>query len=187
MKGTTIPPLLQSHRLILRSVRQSDLPQVHLVRSDPDIARLMGFTPHTKMERSRIYLQSMLNGMDAGEWLFWALTLPGQDRYLGSIVLWNYQVERNEAELGYSLLPEHQRRGYMSEALPVVMDYAYTDLQIDTLHAFTGRGNLPSRFLLEKLNFLYCADVGEEMPNGQIMELADYVMTKEDFYARETS
>jgi len=163
-------------------MRPEDFPEVHQMRSDPDIARFMGFTPYTEVDKTINYINSMLNGMDAGEWLFWSITRKGEDRFIGSIVLWNYRSRHNDAELGYSLLPSHQRHGYMSEALPLVMDYAYSALKLDNLHALTGTDNFPSRFLLEKLAFFYIADVSEEMPNGKVMNMVDYIMSKEDFY-----
>jgi len=187
MKGTLIAPVLRSTRLVLRAMDFGDLSEVHRLRSDKGIARNMGFTAHENLERTRSYMQSMLNGEDADEWLFWVLTREKEDRFMGSIVLWNYREEHNDAELGYSLLPEQQGRGYMREALPVVMEFAYDALQIATLQVFTGQDNRPSRRLLEHLHFYYAANATEEMPNGKTMYLANYTMTKEEYYARKTA
>lgn len=65
----------------------------------------------------------------------------------------NIDLKNKYAEVGYELLPNFQGKGFMSEALNSIIDFAFTNLKIETIEAFTNYQNARSRKLLEKLNF----------------------------------
>lgn len=69
---------------------------------------------------------------------------------IGSICLWNFSNNLKTAEVGYSLYPEFQNKGIMSEALKSVIDYGFNELKLDKIEAFTHSKNEPSKKLLEK-------------------------------------
>ncbi|HEY9362570.1 MAG TPA: GNAT family protein, partial [Chitinophagaceae bacterium] len=55
---------------------------------------------------------------------------------------------------GYSLLPDHQRKGIMQEALKAVLDFGFNVLQLHSLEANASPENEASLKLLEKNNFI---------------------------------
>jgi ribosomal-protein-alanine N-acetyltransferase len=57
------------------------------------------------------------------------------------------------ASLGYYVNAEYARRGYMSEALALVLDYAFTTLQLHRLEANIQPHNEASRALVQRLGF----------------------------------
>ena len=119
--------------------------------------------------------------MDAGEWLVWAITKDKSPDYIGSIVLWNYNSDQNKAELGYSLLATEQRRGYMQEALRVIIHYSFIGLNLECLEAFTSVDNSPSLRLLQVLNFTREGEVLETLPSGIRMNLASHKLLRGDY------
>jgi ribosomal-protein-alanine N-acetyltransferase len=56
-------------------------------------------------------------------------------------------------EIGYSLLPEFQRRGYATEMMSAIVDWIVGDPRVTRVTAETATQNLPSRRLLERLSF----------------------------------
>ncbi|HEX4047037.1 MAG TPA: GNAT family N-acetyltransferase [Elusimicrobiota bacterium] len=60
-------------------------------------------------------------------------------------------------EVGYSLLPEFQRKGYASEAVAALLDWAFAHSEVDRVLARTLPGLAPSIRLLERAGF---ANVG---------------------------
>ena len=57
------------------------------------------------------------------------------------------------ASLGYWIGEPHARQGYMSAALPLVLDFAFGRLHLHRVEAACLPTNVPSRALLEKIGF----------------------------------
>ena len=57
------------------------------------------------------------------------------------------------AEVGYSVLPAFQRRGYGLEMMAAVVDWIRNDPRVREIVAETAADNLPSRGLLARLGF----------------------------------
>lgn len=71
----------------------------------------------------------------------------------GAICLKDIDKASKYAEVGYELLPHFQGKGIMTSALRKVIDFAFTELGLEIIEAFTHAENLPSRKLLESFNF----------------------------------
>jgi RimJ/RimL family protein N-acetyltransferase len=56
-------------------------------------------------------------------------------------------------EIGYSVLPGYQRRGYALEMMTAVIDRIASDTRVREITAETDSGNVASRRLLERLGF----------------------------------
>ena len=67
--------------------------------------------------------------------------------------LWNFSENLEKAELGYELNKAHQRKGYMGEAVKVVIAFAFNNLKIKNLEAYTHIDNAGSISLLRKNSF----------------------------------
>jgi ribosomal-protein-alanine N-acetyltransferase len=77
-----------------------------------------------------------------------------EDVLLGGIGLSN--VRRGVAEtasLGYWIGEPYARQGYMSAALPLVLDFAFGRLRLHRVEAACLPTNIPSRALLKKVGF----------------------------------
>lgn len=57
------------------------------------------------------------------------------------------------ASLGYWVGEAHARQGYMSAALPLVLDFAFEQLRLHRVEAACLPTNIPSRGLLAKIGF----------------------------------
>ena len=88
----------------------------------------------------------------------------GQQEILGCISLWNFSKDREIVEVGYELSQHMQSKGLMTEALEVVTDFAFDDLRVNCVEAFTHRDNIASRKLLEK-NLFQLAEDREDKSN----------------------
>jgi RimJ/RimL family protein N-acetyltransferase len=56
-------------------------------------------------------------------------------------------------ELGYSVAPEHQRRGYATEIVTLLVAHARADARVRTLQAHTTAANVASVRVLERTGF----------------------------------
>jgi len=104
--------------------------------------------------------------------MYWAITLKGKTRLIGTICLWNFTEENSVAEVGYDLNPEFQKKGIMSEALKAVVSYGFQKLEFSRIEAFTQIENESSKLLLIKNKFkLHPTRIDEGFPENIIFEL----------------
>ncbi len=62
--------------------------------------------------------------------------------------------EAGVVEIGYSLMPEFQGKGYATEMMAAIVDWIARDPRVERIVAETDAGNEPSRRLLGRLGFV---------------------------------
>lgn len=72
---------------------------------------------------------------------------------IGMIDLFDFNPQHKRVGIGLLILPEHQKNGYASEALEMVIDYAFSYLDVHQIYANITSNNLKSIALFEKNNF----------------------------------
>ncbi len=85
--------------------------------------------------------------------VYWAITLNGTDKLIGTICLFDFQDDNLKAEIGYELLPDFQGKGIMQEVTAKIVDFGLHYLGLKSIEAFTHSENQSSTRLLQKLNF----------------------------------
>ncbi len=140
-------PVLETERLTLRAPRLADAKTVAMLASDRRIAENTARIPHPyKMEDA----EGFITGANkAGGECVYLIT-----KHNGAVVGACGIVTQDDApELGYWLGVEYWGKGYATEALHALVDYAFTDLAHDALHAGARVTNPASRRVLEKCGF----------------------------------
>ena len=143
---------MKSERLILRSLKLKDADDVQQLRSDARVNKFLQ-RPHTiNVKQAKEFIKLIQNNVANGKSLYWAIT--HNQEFIGTICLWNLDIENDIAELGYELKFEAQGKGFMSEAVKAVIDFAFKKMCVKTITAFPKQGNFKSIQLLKKNNFV---------------------------------
>ena len=101
--------------------------------------------------RLRQYASEWRDGTGYSFFIF----LTREERLLGGISLANVrQGVSQSGSLGYWMGKAHANQGYMSEALPKVLEYAFETLRLHRIEAACLPENGPSRSLLAKSGFV---------------------------------
>jgi RimJ/RimL family protein N-acetyltransferase len=142
---------LESERLILRRFDDSDLMPFLAYRNDPEVARYQAWESCTEHEASAMIdeLKSLQPGTP-GEWFQFAIELKETAALIGDCAL-KVEQDGRQAEIGFTLAREHWGKGYASEAVSRLLDYAFGNLGLHRVVAITDRENEPSIALLERL------------------------------------
>lgn len=72
---------------------------------------------------------------------------------VGMIDLFNFNPQHQRVGIGILITSENQNKGYGSEALEMIIDYAFTYLNVHQIFANITSDNINSIRLFEKLNF----------------------------------
>ena len=140
-------PVLETKRLALRAPCLEDAKTVTVLANDRRIAENVARIPHPyKMSDA----ESFIGGANKGDGEAVFLITLRDETIVGACGI----VPREQAaELGYWLGVPYWGKGYATEALHAVIDYAFTDLGHAALQAGARVTNPASRRVLEKCGF----------------------------------
>ena len=140
-------PVLETKRLCLRAPRLGDAKTVATLANDRRIAENTARIPHPyKMSDAEGFIAGANKA--GGEAVF-LITLR-DETIVGAC---GVVLQEETPELGYWLGLPFWGKGYATEALHAVIDYAFTDLEHEALQAGARVTNPASRRVLEKCGF----------------------------------
>src|SRR5262249_32940887 len=143
---------LTSGRLVLRRVCAHDIPALVRYRADPEVARFQSWENFSAEDGERFYDWVRTQHPDIpGEWFQVAVALRDGDVLIGDCGLHALADPADEVEIGFTLAPEHQGRGYASEAVACLLDYVFGRLGKSGATAITDVRNARSIAVLERL------------------------------------
>jgi [ribosomal protein S5]-alanine N-acetyltransferase len=146
-------PVLKTERLTLRQLRSTDDNEIFALRSNDNVNKYLGRKPSKSIDDARTFIQTINQNIQKNNSIYWAITLNGTDKLIGTICLFNFSDDNSKAEIGYELLPDFQGKGIMQEAISKVIDFGFQHIGLASIEAYTHSENQSSTRLLEKLNF----------------------------------
>ena len=93
-------PQLKTNRLLLRRLQMPDAKEIYILRADDRVNQFIDRPRALNIEDAFQYIEKIDNGVNAGEWVYWAIQLRGKSRVIGTICLWNFAHGDDKAELG---------------------------------------------------------------------------------------
>lgn len=141
---------LHTSKVKLRAPEKSDVANLYYLRSHPLVKKFIERELPKNISDVEKFIE--LRNADPNPFYFIIETLPSNE-FAGTICLWNINQENTYAEVGYELLPDFQGKGIMTSALREIIRFAFKELNIETIEAFTHSENHASRKLLEKFGF----------------------------------
>lgn len=144
---------LRGKHIYLRAIEPDDLDFLYELENNPDLWELSG----TLAPYSRHVLKQYLDNAhkDIFEVKQLRLCICGMDhKLLGLIDLFDFDLKNKRAGVGIVVLESDNRdRGFGSEALTLVCDYAFKTLDLRQLYAHVGEQNMSSIHVFTKLGF----------------------------------
>jgi ribosomal-protein-alanine N-acetyltransferase len=84
-------------------------------------------------------------------WLLWIIVSRTENRVLGDAGFKGRPDKNGVAEIGYTILPEYRRKGYMQEAAQALVDWAFRQPHVKKLIAECDITNIASMKVLQKI------------------------------------
>src|SRR5262245_15746490 len=137
MSQTTLRNL-ESSRIILRQLVAADLPSFLAYRNDPEVAKYQSWESVSEREAQPfIEEQESLQPGVPGQWFQFAIELKETKQLIGDCALKVNEHDPRQAEIGFTLSREHQRKGFASEAVSCLLDGAFVHLELHRIVAIT--------------------------------------------------
>jgi RimJ/RimL family protein N-acetyltransferase len=145
---------LETARLILRTPRFDDAPEMARLANDQAVALMTGRLPFPYSEADALaFVHYQAEARLAGKELAFAIECKESGLFMGCI---GFRLPKPEnAEIGYWLGKRHWGQGYATEAARALIDHGFASLPIATVIGECRVINEASRRVMEKCGLRY--------------------------------
>lgn len=147
---------LETERLIFRQWDISDYEQFTKFYSDEKNARFVGGVKNA--EEAYRLMATYIGHYELNGYSYLAVTEKASKNLIGTVGLWNSKPWP-EPELGYWILPEHQGKGFATEAGLAVKKFALDTLKLESLVSYIDPSNEASIQLALRLGAKYDSEI----------------------------
>jgi len=145
-------PVLNTERLILRSLTAEDEADVFALYSNPEVTRLCDVVTLANPSQARAVLQTFQSEFERDSGVRWAITERGAPGLIGLCGV-GWHRHNFSALLSYDLNQHCWNRGIMTEAVRAVVAYTFADAGMNRITATTVVDNPASRQVLRHVGF----------------------------------
>jgi len=147
-------PTIRSARLVLRPYVDTDADDVQRLAGDPRVADTTLTIPHPYPDGvAEMWIATHEAAWLSGRGAVFAVTQVDDGRLLGTVGL-TIRPEQRSAELGYWIGLPFWGRGYCTEAARAIVDFGFTVLSIDRIHAHHFERNPASGRVMQKVGMV---------------------------------
>jgi ribosomal-protein-alanine N-acetyltransferase len=144
-------PTLNTTRLNLIEINESHLDDLFEIFSDEETMKFYDIWPHQDKEKTLLHNQSYQKRFADWTGVRWGVSL--NNKLIGTIgFVWD--TKRHCANLGYDLNKAYWGKGIVTEAIKVVLKYAFEVQKIHRVEAQTDPQNFASQKVLLKNGFV---------------------------------
>lgn len=143
-----------TQRLTLRQFEARDLNAFAAYRALPEVAAYQSWTDYSRADADHFFeQQQQLTFTQPGTWFQIAIARKDDDQLIGDCVVHFLADDQQQAEIGFTLAPGHQGKGYAAEAIAALLELLFTELKLHRVFAITDVLNAGSVALLERTGF----------------------------------
>ena len=133
-------------------------------------------------EDALVHFKTIDENIENNKGINWAITLKGNPKLIGIIGHYRIQPENHRCEIGYMILPQYNEQGIVSEAIKMILEYGFNDLQMHSIEAVIDPENKASERVLQKNGFVKEAHILEnELWEGKFWDSVIYSILKRNF------
>ncbi len=143
------PEIFETSRLILRPPRQSDVEAMMSgYANNVNVTRYLVWQPHSSMRETREFVARCAEGWRTGAEFAWAIALRETNEFIGMAGL---RMLGFKADIGYALAEKFWGRGFATEAVKAIVEWALQQPGIYRVWALVDVDNPASARVLEKV------------------------------------
>lgn len=177
-------PELNTQRLLLRPFLLRDAADVQRLAGDRRIADTTQNVPYPYEDgAAECWISGQAQEFAAGNSVTSAIVLQASGGLVGAIAL-RINRDCDHAELGYWIGYPYWGQGYCTEAGQAVIDYAFTELGMNRLHATHFSRNPASGRVMQKLGMVREGMLRQHVKKwGQYEDVVEYGLLRDEWLA----
>ncbi len=147
--------ILESERLILRKIRMSDAEDMYDYSRRPETSKYLLWSPHESISVTAETLKFILNEYETDRFHDFAVILKTNGKMIGTAGFTSVDEKNACAEIGYVLNPDYHGQGIATEAVALLLNFAFCEVGFNRIEAKFLSENLPSRRVMEKCDMTF--------------------------------
>lgn len=144
---------LKGEKVYFRALSTDDVHAIHSYACDPDVSRFIGWKLMNTLDETREFIELMIKREEAGTHYYASIVEKTTNAVIGTVMIFNFDQEANKAEIGYVFHKDSWGKGYGSESLALMSEFAFETLKLHKLFAYVVDANVGSARILEKDQF----------------------------------
>jgi RimJ/RimL family protein N-acetyltransferase len=178
---------IRLERVVLRPFVASDLAAIMDLESRPDVVRYLMWPVMDRAAAERMLArrldQTAIDGDDTA--IVLAMTVPPSDRMVGEFMLRLSSVEHRQGQIGWTLHPDVQGRGYATEAARELLRLGFDELGLHRISADADPRNGASLRIMERLGMRREADFVDNLfVKGEWVGETHYAILEDEWRAQ---
>lgn len=175
-------PVFNTKRLRLKMLSVSDVKAMYEIKSDAVLTARYGREPHKTVNDTMKWMDLVIRSYEQRTALTWGIYMGENQQSIGSVALWNIELESFKAELGYELHRNYWGKGIMTEAIEVILRWVFQETEFNRVEACPMTDNQNSVNLLRKLGFVYEGKLRERIYfGGKFVDQLYFSFLRSDF------
>ncbi|MEK5394921.1 GNAT family N-acetyltransferase [Paenibacillus sp. FSL K6-2859] len=156
-------------------MKVSDSPSLFKIWSDPEVTKFMNIDSFTDENQAKDMIKLLDEFSLDNKAIRFSIIEMKSNEIIGSCGFNSLDFENEKAEIGYDIARAFWGRGYASEAISALLDYAFSTLKLNRIEAKVEPENVNSVKVLQKLNFMFEGTLRRyERVNGKFIDLNMY-------------
>ncbi|PGM53293.1 GNAT family protein [Bacillus sp. AFS053548] len=173
---------IETSRLKLRRFKDEDVSNFYKYRSNPDVAIYQGWENYTYEQAINFIEKQKSAEMNLPDsWVQVAIENKMNGQLIGDIGVHTLLDPANQVEVGFTLEPLYQNKGYAFEALHRIVDYLFNELNKEKINAIADEQNSSSIKLLRKLGFQQIKIIENSYFKNQYVTEIMFELSKNDW------
>lgn len=180
----------ETPRLLLREIAEADIPAIHELHSLPetDQYNTMGIPVALQVTRDLVYAWLQMQAATPRTSYIFAVVLKETQQLAGLFGMTLSVPKKKSAEVWYKLHKDHWRRGFASESLECMLQFAFETLALHRIVAGCAVENIASIRVMEKAGMLREGHCRKALPiRGQWVDNYEYALLEEDYFERKSN
>ena len=175
-------PLLESERLLFRKLTDADAPEILALRGKPETMRFIPRPLLTDIGSALAHIKTINDKIEENLDINWAVTEKDNDKCIGIMGFYRTEPEHFRTEIGYIILPQYWGKGYVTEAVQTLLDFAFNSLNLHSVGAVIDSRHKASERVLQKNGFTKEAHFVENFYyNNEFTDTVIYSLLKRNF------
>jgi [ribosomal protein S5]-alanine N-acetyltransferase len=142
--------ILDTTRLTLRPLSESDLDAVHAYSSDPKVCEFIEWGPNTLLDTKEFLRRSIRLAKQTPRLNYdFAIVLKGSGENIGNVGLFMHDTRCLQAMMGYVLASDHWGKGIATEAAGAMLTFGFNKLKLHRISAMCDLRNIGSFRVME--------------------------------------
>ncbi|KXO00066.1 GCN5 family acetyltransferase [Aequorivita aquimaris] len=145
---------INTPRLIIRSLKMSDLLEFHFYRSNPQVTKYQGSGVLT-MAQAKMFIDEQVGKKfgQPGQWVQYGIENKQTEKIIGDCAIKLEQNDIRIAEIGITISHPEQQKGYAKETMLGILNFLFTINDFHRVKETVDVENIASIKLLESIGF----------------------------------